>query len=227
MKFDVMTLFPDMMESILSSSIIGRARKAGIIDIGVYNIRDFTKDKHRKTDEEPYGGGYGMIMTCQPIHDTFKAICENRKTKPYCIYMSPQGKVLTQAHAKELSQKENICILCGHYEGVDQRILDLIVDEEISTGDYVLTGGELPCAILIDCVSRLIDGVLPAKECHECDSISCGMLEHPQYTRPEVYEGLPVPDVLLSGHHKNIEKWKHDMSVEVTKKKRPELLDEE
>lgn len=219
-----MTTFPELMENILSSSIVGRARKAGIIDIGVYNIRDYTTDKHRKTDEVPYGGGYGMLMTCQPIHDTFRAICENRGTKPHCIYMSPQGKVLTQKRAEELSKLDNICILCGHYEGVDQRILDLIVDEEISTGDYVLTGGELPCAILIDCVSRLIDGVLPSSECHEYDSISLGMLEHPQYTRPEVYEGMAVPEVLLSGDHKKIAKWKEEMSLEVTKKKRPDLL---
>lgn len=224
MKFDVMTVFPEMMEQILSTSIIGRARKSGIIDIGVYNIRDFSTDKHRKTDDVPYGGGYGMVMTCQPIHDCFKAICEKRGERPHLIYMSPQGKVLTQERAKELSEMENICILCGHYEGVDQRILDLIVDEEISVGDYVLTGGELPCAILIDCVSRLKEGVLPAPECHEEESISLGMLEYPQYTRPEVYEGMAVPEILLSGHHKNIEKWKHNMCIEVTKKKRPDLL---
>ena len=224
MNFDVMTIFPEMMNEVLSTSIIGRARKAGYIDIGVYNIRDYSTDKHRKTDEVPYGGGFGMVMTCQPIHDTFNAICEKRGKRPHVIYMSPQGKVLTQKRAEELSNMENICILCGHYEGVDQRILDLICDEEISVGDYVLTGGELPCAILIDCVSRLIDGVLPAKDVYEGDSISCGLLEYPQYTRPEVYEGIPVPEVLLSGHHKNIEKWKSEMSLEVTKKKRPDLL---
>ncbi len=224
MKFDVMTLFPDMMEDILSTSIIGRARKAGIIDIGVHYIRDYSKDKHRNTDDSPYGGGYGLVMTCQPIHDTYKAICEKRGAKPHVIYMSPKGKVFTQKRAEQLAKLDNICILCGHYEGVDQRILDLIVDEEISVGDYVLTGGELPAAIVIDSVARLIDGVLPSSECHEEESISLGLLEYPHYTRPEVYMGMAVPEVLLSGNHALIKEWREKEALELTEQRRPDLL---
>lgn len=225
MRIDIMTIFPEMMEHYLSESIIGRARAAKKVEINCHNIRDYTTDKHNKTDDEPYGGGKGMVMLAQPIDDCFSAVCEQTGARPHFIYMSPQGKTLTQKRAYELAKMDNIAILCGHYEGVDQRVLDKLCDEEISIGDYVLTGGELPSLVLCDCICRMVDGVLSDSVCFTEESHYNGLLEYPQYTRPAVWQGREVPAVLQSGHHKNIETWKHDMSVEVTRKKRPELLD--
>ena len=219
MKFDVLTLFPEMFGA-MNSSIIGKAQEKNLIEINLINIRDFSKDKHKKVDDMPYGGGAGMVMKADVIYDAYKSI-ENQKAK--VIYMSPQGKKLNQKKVEELAQEEEIVILCGHYEGVDQRIIEKIVDEEISIGDYVLTGGELPAMVLIDSVSRYTDGVI-AKESIEEESFTNGILEYPQYTRPEVFEGMKVPEILLSGHHQNIDKWRKEEALRLTKLKRPELL---
>lgn len=219
MKFDVLTLFPEMFGA-MNSSIIGKAQEKNLIEINLINIRDFSKDKHKKVDDLPYGGGAGMVMKADVIYDAYKSI-ENQKAK--VIYMSPQGKKLNQKKVEELAQEEEIVILCGHYEGVDQRIIEKIVDEEISIGDYVLTGGELPAMVLIDSVSRYTDGVI-AKESIEEESFANGILEYPQYTRPEVFEGMKVPEILLSGHHQNIDKWRKEEALRLTKLKRPELL---
>ena len=226
MIFDVMTLFPELINTITNESIIGRAKAKGIITVNAVDIRDYTKDKHRRVDDYPYGGGYGMVMQCQPIYDCFADITKDCAEKPHTVYMSPKGTVLTQKRAMELSQKNQgrLVILCGHYEGVDQRILDEIVDEEISIGDYVLTGGEIPACVLIDCVSRMINGVLSDSAAYEKESHFSGLLEHPQYTRPEEWHGRRVPEILLSGHHANIEKWKNDTGLELTKKLRPDIL---
>ncbi len=224
MRIDIMTIFPDMMNAYLSESIIGRAIKAEKLEVHCHNIRDYTTDKHNRTDDMPYGGGNGMIMTAQPIDDCFSAIVTKTGKKPYFIYMSPQGKTLTQKKAIELSKMDNIAILCGHYEGVDQRVLDKLCDEEISIGDYVLTGGELPALVLTDAVARMLDGVLSSEECFTDESHFGGLLEYPQYTRPAVWQGRSVPDVLISGHHKNIEKYKKEQSLLNTLKKRPEML---
>ena len=230
MRFDIMTLFPELIETILSESIIGRAQKAGILEVHAHNIRDYSKDKHRRVDDTPYGGGKGMLMSPVPIYDCFTAITApevNQSEKRRVIYMSPQGKVLTQAKAAELAESyNNIVILCGHYEGVDQRIIDEIIDEEISIGDYVLTGGELPACILVDCVGRLVPGVLSDAECYEKESFSDGLLEYPQYTRPYDFHGRLVPDELISGHHANIEKWRNEKALEKTRRVRPDLLGE-
>lgn len=224
MRIDIMTIFPDMMNVYLDESIIGRARAAEKIIVKCHNIRDYSIDKHRKTDEIPYGGGNGMVMTPQPIDDCFNAIVTETGVKPYFIYMSPQGKTLTQKKAIELSKMDNIVLLCGHYEGVDQRVLDKLCDEEISIGDYVLTGGELPALVLTDAVARMVDGVLSNEECFTEESHFNGLLEYPQYTRPSVWQGREVPEVLMSGHHKNIEKFKREKSLENTYNKRPEML---
>ena len=219
MKFDVLTLFPEMFEP-LNSSIIGRAKEKNLIEINLINIRDFSKDKHKKVDDTPYGGGAGMVMMPDVVYDAYKSIKdENAKV----IYMSPQGKKLTQKKVEELAKNKHLIILCGHYEGIDQRVIDKIVDEEISIGDYVLTGGELPAMVLIDSVSRYSDGVITKESTNE-ESFTNGLLEYPQYTRPEVFEGEKVPEVLLSGHHANIEKWRKEKSLEITAKKRPDLL---
>ena len=226
MRFDIMTLFPELVDTVLSESIIGRARKAGYVEIKAHNIRDYSEDKNRRVDDTPYGGGKGMLMAAPPVYNCYSAVkSEAPELKARVIYMSPKGALLTQNKADELARDyERLIILCGHYEGVDQRVLDEIVDEEISVGDYVLTGGEIPACILVDCVSRLIDGVLAAPECYESESIACGMLEYPQYTRPYEFHGQKVPDVLLSGHHANIEKWRYEKSLELTAMKRPDLL---
>lgn len=223
MKIEIATLFPEMCEAVLGESIIGRARKKGAIELNCRQIRDYTQDKHRRVDDIPYGGGMGMVMQCEPIYNCYKAVCEQFGCKPHTIYMSPKGKILTQEKSIELSKKENILIICGHYEGVDQRIIDKIVDEEISIGDYVLTGGELPAMVLVDSVARMCEGVLSNEECFTEESIYSGLLEYPHYTRPEVWEGEAVPAVLLSGHHKNIAKWRHEKSLELTKERRPDL----
>ncbi len=220
-----MTLFPASVDAMLSESIIGRARSAGILDIRTHNIRDYSEDKHRRVDDTPYGGGMGMLMAAPPIYNCYEAVTEGRKPENCrTVYLSPQGKILTQKKAEELAALDRLILLCGHYEGVDERILEEIVDEEISVGDYVLTGGELPACILVDCVGRLIDGVLPSSECHEIESISCGMLEYPQYTRPVEFHGRRVPEPLLGGNHAEIEKWRFQEALKRTKKKRPDLL---
>ena len=222
MKFSVLTLFPEML-SALGESIIGRAINKGIIETEYINIRDFSKDKHRRVDDYPYGAGGGMVMQPQPIYDAYKAVAG--ENKPHVIYMSPQGATLTQNKARELAQNEHIVILCGHYEGVDERILEEIVDEEISIGDYVLTGGELPAMVLIDCVCRMIEGVLDSSETASVESHYNGLLEYPQYTRPPEFMGRQVPEILLSGHHANIEKWRREQSILRTAKKRPDLIE--
>ncbi len=224
MKITIMTLFPEMCNAVLDESIIGRARKSGIIEIDTVNIRDFTHDKHNRVDGAPYGGGMGMLMQTQPIYDCFASLCSEDGKKPHLIYMSAQGKTLTQKRVKELSQLPNIAILCGHYEGVDERIIEEIVDEEISVGDYVLTGGELPALILSDSIARMIDGVLPNDEAKELESHYSGLLEYPQYTRPPEWHGRKVPDILLSGHHGNIDKWRREKSLERTLERRPDML---
>ena len=221
MRFDVLTLFPEMFSS-LEESIIGKAREKGLIEINLINIRDFSKDKHKKVDDTPYGGGAGMVMMPDVVYDAYSSI-QNKNAK--VIYMSPQGKVLNQEKVQELSKEESLILLCGHYEGTDQRVLDEIVDEEISIGDYVLTGGELPAMVLIDAVSRYVKGVLNEESTQE-ESFSNNRLEYPQYTRPEVFRGKRVPEVLLSGHHGNIKKWRDEQSLEITKIKRPDLLRE-
>ncbi len=227
MRFDVMTLFPGLVENVLGESIIGRAQKAGILEIHAHNIRDYSTDKHRKTDDTPFGGGVGMIMTCQPIYDCFSHVRselgEGKKTR--VIYMSPKGRIFNHAVACELSEYDSLVFLCGHYEGVDQRIIDEIVDDEISIGDYVLTGGEIPACIVIDAVSRLIPGVLASSECYEGESVASGILEYPQYTKPRSFLGREVPEVLLSGDHKKIDRWRLEEAVKVTRERRPELLE--
>ncbi len=221
-----MTLFPEMVTGVLSESIIGRAQEAGIISVHAHNIRDFSTDKHRKTDDTPYGGGRGMVMTCQPIYDCYTHIVGELGdgARPHVIYMSPKGRIFDHSIATELSHHENIIILCGHYEGVDQRVLDEIVDEEISIGDYVLTGGELPACILVDAVSRLVEGTLPEAVCHEDESVASGILEYPQYTKPRSFMGREVPEILLSGDHAKIDRWRLERAVELTRERRPDLL---
>ena len=220
MKFDVLTLFPEMFEP-LKQSIIKRAVEKNLIDINLINIRDFSEDKHNKVDDTPYGGGAGMLMKPDVVDRAYNSVkSENAKV----IYLTPQGKTLNQKIVKDLSKREHLILLCGHYEGIDQRVLDKIVDEEISIGDYVLTGGELPAMVLIDSVSRYVEGVL-SNESTEEESFSNGLLEYPQYTRPEIFDNVKVPDVLISGHHENIRKWRRERSLENTFKKRPEMLE--
>ena len=213
-----------MFEPVLNESIIGRAQKSGAIEIVCHQLRDYAFDKHRRVDDTPYGGGMGMLMKAEPIALCFEDICKQTGKKPYFVYMSPQGKTLTQKRLRELADVENICILCGHYEGVDQRLLDTFIDEEISIGDYVLTGGELPAMVFADALARMVPGVLSNNECFTEESHFNGLLEYPQYTKPSEWRGQIVPEVLLSGHHANIEKWRGEKSLEVTKQKRPDLL---
>lgn len=225
MRFDIMTLFPDLVNTVLGESIIGRAQKSGAITVKCHNIRDYSKDKHRRVDDTPYGGGKGMLMMAPPIYDCYESICSEigDEGTQRVVYMSPRGAVFNQEKANELSQYDNLIILCGHYEGVDQRIIDEIVDEEISIGDFVLTGGEIPACIVTDAVARLVDGVLSDKDCYEKESISSGLLEYPQYTRPYTFHGVSVPDVLISGHHGNIDKWRQECSEKLTEERRPDL----
>ena len=220
MKFDVLTLFPEMFQAI-KQSILGRAEEKNLIQINLINIRDFSKDKHKKVDDTPYGGGAGMVMRADVVYDAYKSM-QNENAK--VIYLTPQGKKLDQKKVEELSKEKHLILLCGHYEGIDQRVIDKIVDEEISIGDYVLTGGELPAMVLIDSVSRYVEGVLSEGSTNE-ESFSQGLLEYPQYTRPETFEGVKVPEILLSGHHENIKKWREEKSLENTKLKRPDLLE--
>ena len=224
MRIDVATLFPEMCEAVLSESILGRARKNGALTVQCWNIRDYTLDKHRRVDDVPYGGGRGMVMQADPIYRCYEAVQAEAGTQPHRIYLSPKGSVLQQ-RALELAAMPHLFLLCGHYEGVDQRILDTIIDEEISIGDYVLTGGELPAMVLIDTVARMLPGVLPESLCFEDESHFNGLLEYPQYTRPAVWHEQEVPPVLLTGHHKNIAEWRLAQSLEVTKTHRPDLYD--
>ena len=221
MRFNVLTLFPEMF-SALDESIIGRGKEKGLIDINLINIRDFSKNRHKKVDDTPYGGGAGMVMEPTVVYDAY---CFVKEPNAKVIYMSPQGKTLNQQMVQDLAKEENIILLCGHYEGIDQRVIDEIVDEEISIGDYVLTGGELPAMVLIDSVSRYVEGVLKEDSVQE-ESFTNGLLEYPQYTRPEVFLGKRVPEVLLSGHHENIKEWRRDQSIINTYLKRPDLLKE-
>ena len=231
MRFDIMTLFPNLVDTVLGESIIGRAQKSGAITVKTHNIRDYSEDKHRRVDDTPYGGGKGMLMMAPPIYNCYSAILRMQEEEGFTpqnrrvIYLSPTGKVLNQARAAELARNyDNLILLCGHYEGVDRRIVDEIVDEEISIGDYVLTGGEIPACILTDCVARLCDGVLSDAECYEKESISSGLLEYPQYTRPYEFHGVKVPDVLISGHHANIDVWRDEQAKELTERLRPDLF---
>lgn len=220
-----MTLFTDMCDSVLNESIIGRARQAGKVEINTVDIRDFSIDKHRHVDDKPYGGGNGMVMLAEPIYRCYNSICEQIGKKPHLVYMTPQGKTLTQQRVKELSKLDNIVILCGHYEGVDERVIDELQPEEISIGDYVLTGGELPALILADSISRMLDGVLSNDECFEEESHYNSLLEYPQYTHPAVWNGREVPEVLLSGHHQNVDKWRRKQSIKRTYERRPDMLE--
>lgn len=225
MKFDVLTLFPEIFDAVLGESIIGRARQNNIIQINTVNIRDFSLNKHRKVDDYPYGGGGGMVMTAQPICDAYLSIVERLSYKPKVVYLSPQGRVLNQKIVKELSQEEHLILLCGHYEGIDERVIEEIVDDEISIGDYVLTGGELPAMVLIDSVSRLIPGVLSNEESYSQESHYEGYLEYPQYTRPYEFSERKVPEILMSGHHENINRWRRQQSLKRTYIKRPDLFE--
>ncbi len=222
MRIDILTLFPEMFAP-LNESIIKRARDKGVLQINTINIRDYSRDKHLKCDDAPFGGGAGMIMTPQPVCDCIKSVDPDHEARRICL--SPRGKLLTADIAKKLAGNERLLLLCGHYEGIDQRIIDLCIDEELSIGDYVLTGGELPAMILTDVVARFVPGVLGCADSAEEESFSAGLLEYPQYTRPQVYEGLQVPEVLLSGHHENIAKWRREQSLLITAKNRPDLLE--
>jgi tRNA (guanine-N(1)-)-methyltransferase len=225
MRIDIMTLFCDMCNSVLGESIIGRARAAGKGEINCRDIRDYTEDKHRRVDDKPYGGGMGMIMQAQPIFDCYRSLCDETGTRPHLLYMTPQGKTLTQDRVKELAKLDNIAILCGHYEGIDERVIEELQPEEISVGDYVLTGGELPALIVADSISRMLPGVLSDDECFEEESHFSGLLEYPQYTHPAVWHDREVPDVLLSGHHANVDKWRRRQSLIRTRERRPDMFE--
>ncbi len=225
MRIDIMTLFPDMCRAYLGASIIGRAREAGKVQIECADIRDYTQDKHRRVDDSPYGGGMGMIMQAQPIYDCYMDLCKKTGAKPHLIYLTPQGKTLTQQRVKELAKLDYIALLCGHYEGVDERVIEELQPEEISVGDYVLTGGELPALIVADAVSRMIPGVLSSDECFTEESHYSSLLEYPQYTRPYVWHGRQVPEVLITGHHANVEAWRREQSLIRTAERRPDMLE--
>ena len=230
MRFDIMTLFPGLVDTVLGESIIGRAQKSGAITVKTHNIRDYSEDKHRRVDDTPYGGGKGMLMMAPPIYNCYSAILRMQEEEGFIpqkrrvIYLSPTGKVLNQTRAAELARDyDNLILLCGHYEGVDRRIVDEIVDEEISIGDYVLTGGELPAMVVVDCVSRYVDGVISPSSLVD-ESFSENLLEYPQYTRPQEYKGIPLPEILRSGDHGKIDAWRREKAIEITKARRPDLL---
>jgi tRNA (guanine37-N1)-methyltransferase len=224
MRIDILTLFPQLCETFLNESIIGRARKKGAISINCHQIRDYAYDKHNRVDDKPYGGGKGMLMLAEPIAACFEAICEAIGCRPRFIYMSPKGQLLNHDKIKQMAKFDNLAILCGRYEGVDERVLEVFIDEQISIGDYVVTGGEIPAIILADAISRLIPGVLSDEECFNEESHFNKLLEYPQYTKPAVWRGNSVPEVLLSGHHANIAEWKQQQSLIVTQKCRPDLI---
>ena len=224
MNYHILTLFPEMVMDGLNTSIIGRAVEKGLISIEAINIRDYSKDKHNHVDDAPYGGGAGMVMQPGPVCDSYEDLCRKIGKRPRVLYMTPQGQTFNQSIAEELAKEEDLVFLCGHYEGIDERALELIVTDYLSVGDYVLTGGELPAMVMIDCISRLVPGVLNNDVSAEIDSFHDNLLEYPQYTRPEVYEGKKVPEVLLSGHHKNIETWRRQQSIKRTLERRPDLL---
>ena len=226
MRFHILTLFPDMVMQGLNTSIIGNAIEQNLIEINTINIRDFTKDRHKKVDDYPYGGGAGMVMQAQPIYDAWKSIVDQVGYQPRCIYLTPQGRVFEQGMAKEYAREEDLIFLCGHYEGVDERVLEEIVTDYVSIGDYVLTGGELPAMVMIDTISRLVPGVLHNDVSAEFESFQDNLLEYPQYSRPEEWRGKKVPPILLSGHHANIEKWRREQSILRTMERRPDLLKE-
>ena len=225
MRFDILTLFCEMMDACLDESIIGRAKRAGYLEIHTHQIRDFSKDKHHRVDDYPYGGGPGMLMQVQPIYDAFGHVCEEIGHRPHLIYLSAKGQPFTAAKAKALSAYPELCLLCGHYEGVDERVLDLLEPDEISLGDFVLTGGEIAALAVVDAVSRFVPGVLSSSESYLSESHMDGLLEYPQYTRPEEFMGLRVPEVLLSGHHAKIKKWQQEKALEQTRQKRPDLYE--
>lgn len=224
MHYYVLTLFPDMIMNGCQTSILGRAMEKQLISVEAVNIRDYSANKHNRVDDYPYGGGAGMVMQPMPVYDAWNALTERIQKKPRVLFMTPQGKPFTQKLAEEYAKEEDLIFLCGHYEGIDQRVLDRIVTDEVSAGDFVLTGGELPAMMMIDCISRLIPGVLSNEASAEDESFAGNLLEYPQYTRPEVFMGEPVPPVLLSGHHANIEAWRRQQSILRTAEKRPDLL---
>lgn len=225
MNFHVLTIFPEMILQGLDTSILGRAQAAGLITVGATNIRDYTTNKHQKVDDYPYGGGAGMVMQAQPVYDSYKAVEATMSSKPRVIYLTPQGKTFNQKMAEEFAKEENLVFLCGHYEGIDERVLEEIVTDNVSIGDYVLTGGELPAMVMIDAIARLIPGVLNNDVSAEFESFNDNLLEYPQYSRPEVWNGKAVPPILLSGHHANVEKWRREQSIIRTLERRPDLLE--
>ncbi len=230
MRFHILTLFKDMVTDGLNTSILGRAIEKNLIETNVVDIRDYTLDKHKKVDDYPYGGGAGMLMQAQPVYDAYQAVFSDIKEKtdkqPRVVYVTPRGTTFSQQMAREFAQEEDLVILCGHYEGIDERVLEEIVTDYVSIGDYVLTGGELPAMVMVDCISRLVPGVLNNSESSVDESFSDGLLEYPQYSRPEVWNGKKVPDVLLSGHHANIAKWRHEQALLMTEKYRPDMYEE-
>lgn len=222
MKFHILTLFPEMVQQGLATSILGRAAEKNLISIDAVNIRDYTQDKHGKVDDYTYGGGAGMLMQAQPVYDAYRVVAGDRKVR--CVYLTPQGAPFTQKKARELSGEEELVLLCGHYEGIDERVLEEIVTDYVSIGDYVLTGGELPAMVMMDSISRMVPGVLSNQESGETESFAGNLLEYPQYSRPEEWHGKKVPEILMSGHHANIEKWRREQSIIRTAKRRPDLL---
>ena len=225
MNFHILTLFPDMVEQGLNTSIIGRAVEKGTLSIETVNIRDYTIEKHKKVDDYPYGGGAGMVMQAQPIYDAYLAVVEKIGYRPRCIYLTPQGSLFCQQTAKELAKEEDVILLCGHYEGIDERVLEEIVTDYISIGDYVLTGGELPAMVMVDAISRMVPGVLSNQESGETESLEGNLLEYPQYSRPETWNGKSVPSILLSGNHQKVDEWRREQSILRTKKRRPDLFE--
>mgnify|MGYP001049009469 CR=1 FL=1 len=225
MNFHILTLFPDMVEQGLNTSIIGRAVEKGTLTIETVNIRDYTIEKHKKVDDYPYGGGAGMVMQAQPIYDAYLAVVEKIGYRPRCIYLTPQGSLFCQQTAKELAKEEDVILLCGHYEGIDERVLEEIVTDYISIGDYVLTGGELPAMVMVDAISRMVPGVLSNQESGETESLEGNLLEYPQYSRPETWNGKSVPSILLSGNHQKVDEWRREQSILRTKERRPDLFE--
>ncbi len=225
MNFHILTLFPDMVEQGLNTSIIGRAVEKGTLSIETVNIRDYTIEKHKKVDDYPYGGGAGMVMQAQPIYDAYLAVVEKIGYRPRCIYLTPQGSLFCQQTAKELAKEEDVILLCGHYEGIDERVLEEIVTDYISIGDYVLTGGELPAMVMVDAISRMVPGVLSNQESGETESLEGNLLEYPQYSRPETWNGKSVPPILLSGNHQKVDEWRREQSILRTRERRPDLFE--